>query len=107
MSQRLDMLDKLIAKGSADPFVHYARAMELRSLSRNAEALEQFRLLRERFTAYVPTYLMAGQLALELGEADVAREFLQDGQARALEAGDDHAHAELTKALAGVGSSDV
>jgi predicted RNA polymerase sigma factor len=102
MSQRLDMLDKLIAKGASDPFVHYARAMELRNLARNNEALEQFRALRERFAGYVATYLMAGQLALELGETEVAREFLEQGQARALEAGDDHAHAELTRALAGI-----
>ena len=32
MSKRLDMFDTMIAKGSQDPFVHYARAMELRSL---------------------------------------------------------------------------
>ena len=44
MSKRLDMFDTMIAKGSQDPFVHYARAMELRSLERftrsNGSSLE-------------------------------------------------------------------
>jgi predicted Zn-dependent protease len=98
--QRLDMLEKMIAKGSADPFVHYARCMELKSLGRSADALDAFRTLRERFPNYVPLYLMAGQLALELGEANDAREFFSQGEQKAREAGDSHAQAELTRALA-------
>jgi hypothetical protein len=100
MSQRLAMFDKLIEKGSTDPFVYYARAMELRGLARGVEALEAFGALRERFGDYVPTYLMAGQLAIELGEHGRAREFLEQGQLRARATGDDHALAELTSALA-------
>jgi predicted Zn-dependent protease len=99
MSPRLTMLDKLIAKGSQDPFVHYARAMELRSLGRSADAMQAFRDLREHFPAYVPTYLMAGQLAVEGADTDTARHFLEQGIARAREAGDSHAEGELTKAL--------
>jgi len=102
MSQRLAMLEKLVAQGSQDPFVHYACAMELRTLSRNVEALAAFRALRERFPAYVPTYLMAGQLALELAQMATAREFLEQGVSRARAAGDTHAEAELARALAGV-----
>ena len=102
MSQRLVMLEKLIAAGSTDPFVHYACAMELRSLSRNDAALAAFRALRERFPSYVPTYLMAGQLALELADSDTAREFLEQGLAQARAAGDEHAASELERALSGV-----
>jgi predicted Zn-dependent protease len=98
--QRLDMLEKMIAKGSADPFVHYARCMELKSLGRGADAMEAFRALRERFPNYVPLYLMAGQVAIELGKADEAREFFAQGEQKAREAGDSHAQAELTRALA-------
>ncbi|HEX4352041.1 MAG TPA: tetratricopeptide repeat protein [Polyangiales bacterium] len=103
MSQRLDMLDKLIAKGSQDPFVHYARAMELRSLTRAAEALQAFHDLRGRFPTYVPTYLMAGQLAVELSQLDVARQFMEQGLERARAAGDGHAESELASALASLG----
>jgi hypothetical protein len=104
MSARLDMLEKLIGKGSLDPFVHYARAMELRSLGRGAEALQAFRELCERFPAYVPTYLMAGQLALELSQPDAARQFMEQGILHARQAGDSHAEAELAKALGSLGA---
>jgi len=100
MSQRLDMLEKLIAKGSQDPFVHYARAMELRSLGREGEALDAFRALRQQFPSYVPQYLMAGQLATELGDTALARDFMEQGVREAQLAGDSHAHSELTSALA-------
>jgi hypothetical protein len=100
MSQRLNMLEKLVAKGSQDPFVHYARAMELRSLGRGAEALDAFRVLRQQFPSYVPQYLMAGQLATELGDTTLARDFMEQGVREAQLAGDSHAHAELTSALA-------
>jgi tetratricopeptide (TPR) repeat protein len=99
MSQRLAMFDKLIAKGTQDPFVFYGRAMELRSLGRGAEAMEAFRALRESFPAYVPQYLMAGQLATELGDAALAREYFEQGQRHAQLAGDAHAHSELSSAL--------
>jgi len=102
MSPRLDMLEKLIAKGSTDPFVHYARAMELRTLGRNAEAMDAFRELRARFHSYVPQYLMAGQLATELGDPALAREFIEQGLREAQLAGDSHAHSELSSALAGL-----
>ena len=100
MSKRLEMFDKLISNGSQDPFVYYGRAMELRSLGRSAESTEAFRALRERFGAYVPQYLMAGQLAAELGDVSLARELFEQGQKQAQLAGDSHAHSELTSALA-------
>mgnify|MGYP000424530199 CR=1 FL=1 len=37
MSDRLKMIEAMIAKGSEDPFHHYARAMELRSLARSKD----------------------------------------------------------------------
>jgi hypothetical protein len=102
MSQRLAMLEKLIAQGSTDPFVHYACAMELRGLGRSSDAMLAFQRLRERFANYVPTYLMAGQLALEMAEPELARQFLEQGLAQARAAGDDHAESEISRALAGL-----
>lgn len=99
MSQRLQMFDKLIAKGSNDPFIYYGRAMELRGLGRASEALTAFAELRERFPDYVPQYLMAGQLAAEQGKLALARELMEQGQQQAEQAGDSHAHSELTSAL--------
>jgi tetratricopeptide (TPR) repeat protein len=99
MSKRLSMLDEMIAKGATDPFVHYARAMELRSLGRREEALEAFAALVASIPAYVPTYLMAGQLATELGRRDEARSFLARGIEQARASGEGKALSELSAAL--------
>jgi hypothetical protein len=96
LSTRLEMIEKMIAAGSKEPFHHYARAMELRSLERKDEALAAFGDVRDRFPDYVPTYLMAAQLAQELDRMDDARRWAEDGIAQARAKGDDHALRELT-----------
>jgi tetratricopeptide (TPR) repeat protein len=106
MTSRLEMLDKLIARGSNDPFVYYARGMELRGAGRSDDALAAFEQVTERFPNYVPTYLMAGQLAAEAGAFERAREFLSKGIAAAKAAGDDHALSELSAALTTVPAAD-
>lgn len=102
-SKRLQMLEQLIAKGSTDPFVHYARAMELRSSGELEAALAAYAEVSERFASYVPTYLMAGQVALELGRPAQAREFLERGVEVASAARDEHAKSELLALLEQVG----
>lgn len=96
---RLAMIEKLIAQGSADPFHWYARAMELRSLDRLEDALTAFADVRERFPDYVPTYLMAAQVAQELDRVDDARAWCEQGLERAQAKGDSHAARELSQLL--------
>ena len=102
MSKRLDLFDKLIAGGSRDPFHHYARAMELRSLKRSNDALAAFSALTTQFPDYVPSYLMAAQVAQEAGDAARARAFATAGIASANRAGDEHARSELAQLLDGL-----
>lgn len=100
--KRLAMFEQIIAKGTGDPFVYYGRAMELRSLDRHRESLDAFADLAERHPDYVPTYLMAGQVAEILELPDEARRWYERGIERA--AGKDpHAHSELTTALSALG----
>jgi hypothetical protein len=94
------MLQNLITRGAIDPFVHYAHAMELRGLGRAEEALAAFDAVRQRFPEYLPTYLMAGQVAAELAAYARARELMLAGLAAASAAGDDHTASELSSALA-------
>jgi predicted Zn-dependent protease len=106
MPSRLEMLQTMIARGAKDPFVHYAYAMELRGQGRAEDALAAFQAVRDQFPAYVPTYLMAGQVAAELAQYARAREFMTAGLAAAGAAGDDHATSELSSALATLPESD-
>jgi len=100
MSKRLEMIEKVIAAGSKDPFHHYARAMELRSLERVTDALAAFDQVSSDFPGYVPTYLMAAQIALEIADLPRAKQYAEAGIARARAAGDDHALSELEALLA-------
>ncbi len=93
------MLEAMIAKGAKDPFVHYARALELRGLGRREDALAALEEVARSFPAYVPTYLIAGQLATELGRRDDARDLLARGLEQAAAAGDAKARGEIAAAL--------
>jgi tetratricopeptide (TPR) repeat protein len=99
MSKRLETIDAMIARGGKDPFLLYARAMELRSLGRLGEALDAFGRVEAEHPSYVPTYLMAAQTAQEAGDADRARAWAERGVARARAAGDGHALSELESFL--------
>ena len=94
------MIDSMIAKGSEDPFHFYARAMELRSLERLEDSLLAFDEVRTRFADYVPTYLMAAQVALELDRDDDARSWAERGIEQANAKSDGHAARELEQFLA-------
>ena len=100
MSERLRMIEKLLEQGSSEPFHWYARAMELRSLGRLEEALEAYAEVRDRFADYVPTYLMAAQVAQELDREDDARVWAERGVEAAQAKGDAHAARELEQFLA-------
>jgi hypothetical protein len=102
MSKRLALFDKLIAEGSKDPFHHYARALELRSLGRDEDACGALLAVTQSFPDYVPSYLIAAQLAQQLGQSERARELAQAGIAAAKRAGNEHALSELSALLDGL-----
>ena len=99
MNARLEKLEQLIAKGSRDPFVRYARALELRGLGRLEQALAALEEVRVLHPEYVPTFLMAGQIATQLDRIADARAWLEQGVAVARAARDEHARTELQAAL--------
>jgi tetratricopeptide (TPR) repeat protein len=102
MSKRLQMLESMIAQGSQDPFVRYARALELRSQGALAQALEALDEVRALHPDYVPTFLMAGQIAAQLGDLARARALYEQGVQVARAARDEHARSELQAALDGL-----
>jgi len=102
--KRLKMLEALIEKGTTDPFVRYARALELRGLQRPEEALDALTEVRTLHPTYVPTFLMAGQLASELDLIDDARTWLTEGLRVAQSQHDEHARSELQTALEALGA---
>jgi len=100
MSKRLKMLEKLATSDKADSFALYALAMEYRSAGRNNDSLRTFETLRAKDASYLPMYLMAGQLLLEMSRPEDARSWLEAGVDLATSKGDAKAKNELLAALA-------
>src|SRR5438045_2536260 len=75
MSKRLAFLEKLTRDGSDDPMAWYGLAMEYKVLERWDEALQTFTTLRARKPDYVPMYLMCGQMLIDRGRTDDARDW--------------------------------
>jgi len=98
-SKRLALLEKMTAGGSTDPFHWYGLALEYQGAARDDDALRTFEKLRELHGAYVPQYLMHGQLLVKLGRKDDAKGCYEAGIAAAKKKGDDHALSELEREL--------
>jgi predicted Zn-dependent protease len=103
MAERLQTLEKLVESGKAEAFAWYALAMEYRKLGRQKDALKTFEALRDQDRNYLPLYLMAGQMLLELDRASEARPWLEQGIELARAKGDGKALGELESALGSVG----
>jgi len=99
-NKRLVLLERLLKSGQADSFAHYGLAMEYKKLGRIDDALSVFATLRQKDGAYVPQYLMAGQMLAGAGRSAEARDWLEQGIAQAQSAGNTHALSELEGALA-------
>ena len=100
MNKRLEMLEKMVASGSADSFARYALALEYRKEKRIDDSLAAFTTLREKDPDYLPMYLMAGQLLIEAARGPEAKPWLEAGIELARRKGDSKALGELETALA-------
>ena len=99
MDRRLEMLEKMVAAGQADSFARYALALEYQKQDRHPEALSAFEALRAADPSYLPMYLMAGQLLIDLDRGAEARPWLEAGIALAAEGGDAKTQSEIESAL--------
>ena len=99
---RIASFRALIAKAPQDPFPRSGLAMEFRSRGELEAAAAAFDELIAAFPDYVPSYLMAGGVAGNLGRADSARALFERGIEVATARGDTHARGELQSALAEV-----
>jgi hypothetical protein len=99
---RIATFKNFIARTPTDPFPRYSLAMEHRSRGELAEAWAVFSELIEKFSDYVPTYLMAGGTLASLGRIPEARDVYARGIEVASRKGDTHARGELQSALDGL-----
>lgn len=103
MNKRLETLLKMTKAGAADSFAWYALALEYRKEGQLPEALSTFGSLRDKDPGYLPMYLMAGQVANESGQPELARTWLSAGIELARQKGDGKTLGELESELANSG----
>jgi len=97
--KRLVMLEELVNSGKADSFALYGLANEYMAFTRNDDALRIFKQLRSSDPDYVPMYLICGQMLLNLGHVNEAREWLESGIIKAREKNQTHALSELEQVM--------
>lgn len=94
------MLEEFVAKKPDDAFSRYGLAMECMNSGDAAAAETHFRNLLERNSAYVPAYLMYGQMLAREARNEEAKKVLAEGVAAAAQKGDAHARSEMEALLA-------
>jgi thioredoxin-like negative regulator of GroEL len=96
---RRQMLEEFVARKPDDAFTRYGLAMECINSGDAAAADTHFRALLERNAAYVPAYLMYGQLLARESRTAEAKQILSTGIAAAAKKGDQHACSEMEALL--------
>ena len=95
MPSRREKLEAMLQGSPDDQLLRYMLAMELDKEGQSEPALEQFRILMNAVTPYVPAFLMAGQLLTRLDRITEAKTVYTDGIANANQQGNSHASGEM------------
>lgn len=104
MSARREKLETMLESAPGDQLLRYMLAMELDRCGSPEEALVHFHQLMQSAPAYVPAFLMAGQLLMRQGRIDNARSVFVDGISVARQQQNDHAAGEMAGFLASLGN---
>ena len=95
----MEQIEALLADDPTDPFLRYGLALEYASAGDDSTAADHLLRLTSD-TAYVPAFLMAGQILNRLNRADEAIAVLRRGIAAARDQGNTHAEGEMATLLA-------
>ncbi|HSR70401.1 MAG TPA: tetratricopeptide repeat protein [Acidobacteriota bacterium] len=96
---KISKLRRFIEKKPEDPFPRYGLAMEYKRLERNAEAIEAFGDLLERFPDYTAAYYHYAGTLVRAGRQEEALQTYRRGMEVADANGDAHAKEELEAAM--------
>ena len=102
LSERIDMIRKLLERTPNDTFLVYSLGMELASAGRNEEAAEQFRRCIELDGDYLAAYSEGGKALRAAGRLEEARKLFRAGMELAAKAGNAHMRDFLQQQLEGL-----
>lgn len=94
----MELLERELEMNPADPFNHYALALEIKALD-PAASLEKLLYMVERFPDYVPTYYQAAHQLVDAGRESEAVVILDKGIVESLKQKNAKAAAEMKSLL--------
>ena len=92
---RIAALKEVLAENPADAFARYGLAMEYSKAGDIAGALTEFTIILQHNPDYVPAYQMAGQMLMNAGRMEEARQMFENGISSARRTGNQHAASEM------------
>jgi Tfp pilus assembly protein PilF len=102
-TERRKQLEAMLQDDPHDAFLRYGLALELAGAGDTPNALVQLEMLLAHTPEYVPAYLQAGKLSMELGRDEAARHFFSKGVLQAQQQGNAHAAEEMAGVMASLG----
>jgi len=97
-AQRLDYLKEMISEAPDEPFGYYALCLENETENQIENSGNWIELL-EKFPGYLPSYYMAGEAFLKLGQKEKAILTWRQGLEIAIKQGNHHTSTELKSAI--------
>lgn len=101
--ERIGKLKELLEQDPNDSFSRYALALEYAGQGERQIAVSLLQEVIQRDPTYVAAYQQLGYNYSSLGRVEDARVILNEGIAKATEAGDNHARSEMQEALDDLG----
>jgi len=99
MSNRLKVLQAMVAQNPNDSFSRYGLAMEYANAGNLEQAVAEYRALLASNPNYSAAYYHGGQALEKLGRREEARALYQEGIEATTRVGDLHARGEIESAL--------
>jgi len=97
---RVAQLKKMLEGEPNDAFLHFALAMEYAKQGLGAEAVTEFKKVKQINPQYMPAYFQQGNALIALGAIEAAKQVLAQGITVAQQVGDRHAATQMGEALA-------
>jgi Flp pilus assembly protein TadD len=98
-TNRMEVLQAMVAQNPADAFARYGLAMELVKGGQLESAITEFRALLDHNPNYAAAYFHGGQVLEKLGQVEQARTLYEKGVEVTGRTGDQHTRSELQAAL--------
>lgn len=98
-TNRLQILQSMLAQNPQDSFARYGLAMEYAKAGDLERALAEYTALIALNPSYCAAYYHGGQALEKLGRLEQARDMYEKGIAAASAGGDEHTRSELQAAL--------